>query len=106
MSAWIVAMEDKLAEEKMNVITVEGKKILLIRKEGTVYAIDNKCPHMGCPLKGGILDGYVLKCSCHNWGFDIRTGMNAKTGAYVDKPDAKVSTYQTKISDGNISVML
>ncbi|WP_292351234.1 Rieske (2Fe-2S) protein, partial [Methanomethylovorans sp. PtaU1.Bin093] len=47
-------MEDNLAEEKMKVVNIEGKQVLFIKKEGTVYAIDNKCPHMGCPLKGGI----------------------------------------------------
>ena len=99
-------MRNELAEAKMKVVNLELKQIVLIKKHGTLYALNNYCSHLIFPLHGGILDGYVLKCNCHNWGFDIRTGMNAKTGAYVDKPDAKVSAYQTQISAGNILVML
>lgn len=106
MSSWVFAVEDKLGEEKIKLVKVEGKQILLIRKEGKVYAIGNECPHMGCSLKSGILDGYVLKCGCHNWGFDIRTGENVDTGEYVDTPDPRLPIYETLVSEGNISVML
>lgn len=106
MSSWVFAMEDKLEEEKIKLVKVAGKQILLVRKEGKIYAIDNECPHMGCPLKSGILDGYVLKCGCHNWGFDIRTGENVDTGEYIDVPDPKVDTYDTQVSDGKILVLL
>ena len=90
MSSWVFAMEDDLEEEKIKLVKVAGKQILFIRKEGKVYAIGNSCPHMGCPLKSGILNGYVLKCGCHNWGFEIRTGENVDTGEYIDILDPKV----------------
>lgn len=106
MSSWVLAMEDDLDEGKIKLVKISGKQILLIRKEGKVYAVDNECPHMGCPLKSGILDGFVLKCGCHNWGFDIRTGENVDTGEYIDVPDPRVATYETQVSEGNISILL
>jgi len=106
MSSWVFAMDDDLEEEKIKLVKISGKPVLLIKKEGKVYAIDNACPHMGCPLKSGILDGYVLKCSCHNWGFDIRNGENVDTGEYIDVPDPKVDTFDVEVTEGKISVLL
>jgi hypothetical protein len=39
-----------------------------------VYAVDNRCPHMGFPLhRGTICDG-ILTCHWHHARFDLRTG--------------------------------
>src|SRR3954453_2123758 len=39
-----------------------------------VYAVDNRCPHMGFPLhRGSVCDG-ILTCHWHHARFDLRTG--------------------------------
>src|SRR3954447_5657995 len=39
-----------------------------------VYAVDNRCPHMGFPLhKGSVSDG-ILTCHWHHARFDLCTG--------------------------------
>jgi nitrite reductase/ring-hydroxylating ferredoxin subunit len=39
-----------------------------------VYAVDNRCPHMGFPLhRGTVCDG-ILTCHWHHARFDLRTG--------------------------------
>jgi len=41
---------------------------------GTLYALENACPHSGYPLsEGGIRSGIVV-CPLHGWDFDARTG--------------------------------
>ncbi|WP_342304985.1 Rieske (2Fe-2S) protein [Methanolobus sp. ZRKC5] len=107
MAEWIFAIEeDKLKEEKIKVIKTGNKQIALIKKENKVYAISNECPHEGCPLKNGSLEDYTLKCACHNWGFDIRTGENIDTGEYIDMDDPKVETFEVQVEDGNISIFV
>lgn len=106
MTAWVVVMKDELEEQEIKLIEIENKQILMIKKEGNIHAVDNSCPHMGCPLKSGILEGYTLKCGCHNWGFDIRTGKNVDTGEYIDMDDPNIDVYETQIVDGNISVKI
>ena len=107
MSEWVTAFEkDKLSEDKIKVYKGQDRQIALIRKADQVYALLNECPHEGCPLKSGTLDGYVLKCACHNWGFDIRTGENVDTGEYVDMEDPRVETFETKIIDGKIEILI
>ncbi|WP_340818325.1 Rieske (2Fe-2S) protein [Methanolobus sp. WCC4] len=107
MSEWIVAMKDAdLKEEKIKVIKTENKQIALIRKDNDIFALLNECPHEGCPLKNGTLEDYTLKCACHNWGFDIRTGENVDTGEYIDIDDPRVDIFETKIEDGNIEILI
>ncbi|MEZ5334098.1 MAG: hypothetical protein R2741_02090 [Methanolobus sp.] len=40
-----------------------------------------------------------MKCPCHNWTFDIRTG------AYVASDKIKVNVFDTQVKDGKISVL-
>ena len=55
---------------------ISGQKIVLARKNGQIYAIENKCPHFGLPLgKGKIEDGQIA-CPFHGSRFDVETGEN------------------------------
>ena len=38
------------------------------------YAIDDTCPHRGCSLADGSLEGTTLTCGCHGSQFDVTTG--------------------------------
>lgn len=51
------------------------KQIALFKAGDRVYAVDNRCPHEGYPLKEGTLDGdRVLTCKWHNWKFRLSDG--------------------------------
>src|SRR3972149_1417214 len=51
-----------------------GRAIALFRREEGWYAIDNTCPHRGCPLAEGEVEKFLVTCPCHGSQFDIRTG--------------------------------
>lgn len=52
-----------------------GKQILLVSKEGKLFASNNRCPHEGYPLSEGTLaDGCTLTCNWHNWKFNLESG--------------------------------
>jgi nitrite reductase/ring-hydroxylating ferredoxin subunit len=99
---WIVAVEEeKLRPNSVKLCLLKGIGVLLIRKaENEIYAVSNKCAHMACPLRGGVLDGYILKCPCHDWRFDIRTG------ELLEAEEIKIKVYEWKIINGNICVRL
>jgi nitrite reductase/ring-hydroxylating ferredoxin subunit len=59
--------EKGLQEGTMKLVLVEGTPVLLIKQFGQIFAIDNRCPHMGCGLSNGTLDGLVIVCPCHEW---------------------------------------
>ena len=107
MTNWEFALkEEDLKEGKIKAVKAGNKQVALIKKGDEIYAILNECPHEGCPLKNGSLEEYTLKCACHNWGFDIRTGENVDTGEYIDMDDPRVDVFEIKIEDGNISILV
>ena len=95
-----VLEENELQEGSMKLVKVEGLPVLLIKQFGQIYAIDNRCPHMGCMFSGGTLDGSVIVCPCHNWRF------NLKTGEYEEDPGMKLVSYKSKVDSGKIWVRL
>src|SRR5919108_1141804 len=48
--------------------------IVLFYHEEKVYALDNRCPHMGFPLSRGSTKDGILTCDWHHARFDIKTG--------------------------------
>ncbi|MDY0387671.1 MAG: Rieske (2Fe-2S) protein [Methanolobus sp.] len=98
-SKWIFAIkENELADDEKKALSLEGDKVLIIRKNGLFFVMSNKCPHMECPLSKGTLEHYVLKCPCHDWRFDIRNGK------FLDAKEIKVPIYETKLMDDNVFV--
>ncbi len=99
---WTPVLEEStMAFNGVRTVFPKGLGVILIRKAGSeIYAVSNKCPHLGCPLQSGKIDGYILTCPCHEWRFDIRTG------AFLDSPEIVLKTFDLKISDGRIWVKI
>ena len=99
--AWVPAFDEAhLQEDTINLAFPKGVSILLIKKDGHIYALRNRCAHMSCPLAGGRLDGHTLQCPCHEWKFDITTG------EFIDAREIKVQTYLCKSKDGKVHIKL
>jgi len=99
---WVRVMKaDALHNGSMAAVFPKGLPVLLVRgADGETHALANKCPHMGCPLARGRLDGNILQCPCHDWRFDIRTG------AFLDAPEISLPRYEWKIADGDVHIKL
>src|SRR5829696_7498564 len=48
--------------------------ILVIYDAGRVFALDNRCPHMGFPLDHGSVEDGILTCYWHHARFDLASG--------------------------------
>lgn len=98
---WVdVADENKVRERAPLAVYPRGVNVLLVRIDGELHAVANKCAHMACPLEGGLLEGYVIACPCHDWRFDVRTGV------FVEAPEIALTTYDTKSEEGRVFVAL
>src|ERR1700693_1995020 len=64
----------ELEEDQMMIVHGADRPVLLCRHEGQVFALDNRCPHMGFPLSKGSLDYGLLPCHWHHARFDLRSG--------------------------------
>ena len=47
-------------------ITVEKHPIAIFIYDSKVYAVDNRCPHMGFPLNQGTVKDGILTCHWHH----------------------------------------
>lgn len=56
----------------------DGIDILIANVEGTLYAIPDKCPHMGLSLAEGSISNGIITCRHHGAQFDVRTGKAVK----------------------------
>ena len=50
------------------------RPILVIHDRRRVFALDNRCPHMGFPLERGSVEDGILTCHWHHARFDLESG--------------------------------
>src|SRR5499427_1983023 len=50
------------------------RPILVIYDRGRVFALDNRCPHMGFPLERGSVEDGILTCHWHHARFELASG--------------------------------
>jgi nitrite reductase/ring-hydroxylating ferredoxin subunit len=56
------------------VVHLDRHTLCLFADGDEVYAVDNRCPHMGFPLHRGTLCDGILTCHWHHARFDLSTG--------------------------------
>ncbi|GHH99378.1 nitrite reductase [Neobacillus kokaensis] len=87
-----------LGDEGVRVIKGASHAIAVFVHENQVYAVDNRCPHMGFPLHtGSICDG-ILTCHWHHARFDV------KSGGTLDPWADDVSAYPVEIKEDEVWV--
>jgi nitrite reductase/ring-hydroxylating ferredoxin subunit len=56
------------------VVRGRHRPILLLYDRGQVFALDNRCPHMGFPLERGSVEEGILTCHWHHARFELASG--------------------------------
>ena len=77
-----------------------GKTLVLFLYGDKVYALDNRCPHMGFPLDKGSVEEGILSCHWHHARFDLASG-----GAFDLWAD-DIDSFPVELRDGEIYVDL
>ncbi len=76
-----------------------GKKLIaLFALDGSYYAIDDVCPHMGASLSGGHLEKDIVTCPWHAWRFRITDG------TWADNPRIKIGCYPVRVIGDEIQI--
>lgn len=101
---WTRALaDDDLAEGVPAGVEVAGRRILLLRRGGALYALDNTCSHAGGLLSrgevSGDVSGDVVTCPLHGSRFDLRDGQVRRGPAHHPQP-----VLPTRVRDGWIEV--
>jgi phenylpropionate dioxygenase-like ring-hydroxylating dioxygenase large terminal subunit len=72
-------------------VTLLGEQIMLIREQGVIRALHDRCPHRGVPLShkmGSQEFPGTWTCCYHGWTFDLKTGV--LVAAITDGPDSPI----------------
>lgn len=77
-----------------------GKRVLLARLAGGLFALDDTCNHSGCLLSQGRIAGGLVRCPCHAMEFDVRTGALASLPRLCDDQ----RTYPVTLEGGEVFV--
>lgn len=69
-----VGSVDSLKAGGCQVTQVAGHTVAVFLHEGKIFAVDNRCPHMGFPLDRGTCHEGILTCHWHHARFDLASG--------------------------------
>ena len=86
-----VADKSELPTNKMIIVVVGGKEVLLANVDGSYYAIANTCTHAGGSLAKGSIDGSIVTCPRHGARFNLMTGKAVR--------EAKIGFIKIKVKD-------
>jgi nitrite reductase/ring-hydroxylating ferredoxin subunit/uncharacterized membrane protein len=75
--------------------------VLLIRHDGHLHALHDRCSHRGCLLSAGQVEGESVTCPCHGSRFSLRDGSIERGPATARQP-----VFETRESDGRVEVRL
>jgi 3-phenylpropionate/trans-cinnamate dioxygenase ferredoxin subunit len=88
-----------MKEGDVRTVEVNGRPIVLVRYDGTIYALDDLCTHDGGSLGDGGAIGGEIVCPRHGARFDIRTGAATRTPAAFG-----IKTYDVIIEGDDVYV--
>ena len=105
----------ELEPGQMRSVVVDGTGVVVARdRDGTVYAMRDRCAHSGAPLSRGrllpkvlgpdvdqyvVTDQLILRCPWHGFEFELATGR-----CLADPKRTRVRPYRVTIEDGTVCV--
>ena len=101
MTHWMKACSlAQLKERGVAAASHDGRVAAIFAEGDRIFAVDNRCPHMGFPLTKGTLKNGILTCHWHSWQFD------ASCGGCFTQGGSAVASYRTEVRGGDVWVEL
>jgi nitrite reductase/ring-hydroxylating ferredoxin subunit len=101
---WFVMERSAAVESKPVGLHMLDRSIVLVRAaDGSILALEDRCPHQGVPLSHGRLGPHGLMCRYHGWSFNAAgrcTSMPGMSSDFID--EVRVQSYQAQEKQGLI----
>jgi nitrite reductase/ring-hydroxylating ferredoxin subunit/uncharacterized membrane protein len=94
-----VLPDAKLAENEPRRVEVGERRIVLVRQNGQIYALDERCSHLGGPLADGEVENGCIICPWHGSRFALDDGRPIDGPATIPQ-----AAFETRVRDGQIEV--
>jgi nitrite reductase/ring-hydroxylating ferredoxin subunit/uncharacterized membrane protein len=92
-----VAETADLERDQMRLVRLGDRRVVLARTESGYVAFDDRCPHRGGSLAGGLMACGTVICPWHGSQFDVGSGA-VKAGPAEDG----IRTYRVEERDGRL----
>lgn len=79
---------------------IDGWPILLCRSDGVVFAVIDRCSHVGVSLKGGEIRRNIVTCPLHRGRFDLTSGR------CIGSHYPPLGTFAIRIDNGRIEILI
>jgi len=101
---YVVACSSEVQQDPLGVTLWQQKFVLYRDTTGTVYALEDRCPHRQVQLSAGKTVGDVLECAYHGWQFDSNGRCSEVPYLAADRkpPNCKIRSYPVRELDGFI----
>ncbi len=94
-----VMAEGELRENELRRVEVDRLPILLVRRQGQIYALAETCSHLSGPLAEGRLEGDNVVCPWHGSRFALADGRVVNGPATHPQP-----CFATRVRNGRVEV--
>ncbi|PLT32150.1 nitrite reductase small subunit NirD [Bacillus sp. V5-8f] len=97
----LVGPAGELAERIGKTVYVGDKEVAVFKLlNGSIRAVENRCPHKGGVLAEGMVSGDFVFCPMHDCKICLQDGQ-------VQEPDTGcVKTFKTLVEDGKVYVLM
>lgn len=96
-----VASLADLPESGMKTVQANGTNLVLVRQDGQVYALEDRCSHEEFPLSAGEVTGDQITCALHGARFDLASGTPKALPAVLP-----VRTFECRVEGDEVRVKL
>ena len=102
MATWVklVTTEEIPSMGSRKVVVGETEIAIFKTRDGSIFAINNVCPHKQGKLTEGLVHEHVVTCPLHNWDVDLATG------EALGNDSGCTNVYETKIEEGVVYLSL
>jgi len=80
------------------VVSVSGREVLLVNVRGSIFAVENECPHQGSRMDAAVVKEAYISCPRHGYRFSLTDGSCA------EHPELELKTFPVKLEGDDIFV--
>ena len=110
MDKHLVSSLDALSQRQKIRVQINNRAILVAYVNGSVYAIQDKCPHLGASLYTGTISGDIITCKEHKLAISLKDGLitDREKAKFLrmDADSTGVRTFVTSVENGNVYVFV
>ena len=97
---WTPALDASMLVENRPAHAVVGEvPVVIVKRNGSIHALADRCAHRGGSLHEGELDGDCIACPLHGTRFRLEDGAVMRGPSAYNQP-----VYETRLNDGRVEI--